>query len=91
MPNAPNPRPVSKTPEGDHPRPRVPHRDRRDPELEDDDEDAVQALEEPVDPLGEAEVADPEREGRIGLGVDEPPARIAAEDEQEALVGEDRG
>ena len=90
MPNPPNPRPVRRIPEGDHPDPRMSHRDRGDTKLEDGDEDAVPALEEAVDPLGEAQVADPERERGVPLGVDEPAGEDRPEDEQEALVGEHR-
>ena len=86
----PKPRPVRRTPRAIIWSPRIPHRDRRHPELEDGDEDAVRALQEAVHAVGEAQVADPERERRVPLRVDEPAGEDGREGQQEAFVGEDR-
>ena len=91
MPNPPNPSPVRRTP-----RAIIRIRGYRiaiavTPSSKIDDEDPVRALQEPVDPVGEPEVADPEGEGRVPLRVDEPAGEDRREDEEEALVGEDRG
>ena len=91
IPNAAEPQPREEDAERDHPDPRVAHRDRGHAELEDHDQDPVRTLQEPVDAVWEPEVADPQGEGGVPLRVDEPARQDRGEDEEETLVGEDRG
>ena len=91
IPNPPNPSPVRRTPSAI-----IRIRGWRiaiavTPSSKIDDEDPVRTLQEPVDPVGEPEVADPQGEGGVPLRVDEPARQDRGEDEEEALVGEDRG